>query len=93
MRHRVNALLDVFIVEKLCVGKTRANHALVAFLNLRHIAGFNIGDAHKVFRQRALRSLQREEFLIALHGRDQRLMRHAQETGIKLAEHRTWPFH
>jgi hypothetical protein len=86
--HRRQALLEVFVEEELGVGEARADHALVALADLRRVLRFDVGDADEVLGQLAAGIQHREEFLVGLHRRDQRFLRHLQEVALERAGHR-----
>ena len=90
--HRRQALLQIFIEEEFGIGKARANHALIAFADFRRRFRFDIGNADEVLGQPALRIQHREELLVALHGFDQRFLRHTQELALECASHCHRPF-
>ena len=72
--HRFDALLEVLVVEELGIGEARPDHPLVALAHFGRIQRFDVGDADEAFGQAMLVVEHREEFLVALHGRDQRLV-------------------
>ena len=90
--HRGKPLLQVFVEEELGVGEARADHALVALADLRRAPGRDVGDADEVLGEPAAGIQYREEFLVGLHGRDQRFLRHRQELALECAGHRDRPF-
>ena len=67
--------LPVLVPEKLRVGETGRQHALVAGNNLgATIRRLNVGDNGKARRERAIGVQKREVFLVAPHDRGQDLV-------------------
>ncbi len=77
--------LQIFIPEKLRVGEARTDHALIAFADFLRLLAVEVGDADEVLGELAVRIEHRHEFLVGLHGRDQRFRRYAEEVAIERA--------
>ena len=90
--HRFQALLQVFIEEKPCIGETGANHPLVTLANLVRVLRLDIRNTDEVLAQLAVTVQHREEFLVGFHGGDQRFLRHRQEVVLERTGHRNRPF-
>ena len=93
LAHRLEALLEVFLVEEPRIGEARADHPLVALAHLGWIARLDVGDADEVPRQPMRVVEHGEEFLIGLHRQHQRFVRHLQEPGLEAAQDAARPLH
>ena len=85
-------LLLVLLEEELGVGKARTHDLLVAGDDLRRVLGLDVGHCDEARQQLAVRIEQAEVLLVVLHGADQRLLRHFEETFLERADQRHRPF-
>src|SRR6185436_20360697 len=84
---------SVFIEEKLGIGQSGGEYALISSLNQRHVFYLIVRHGHKMRSQLSgLPVPHGEESLVLLHRRHQNVRRHCEVFGLEIAEQRKRPF-